>query len=514
MIKNIKTQGISSSFAFVLANDSKLKGVKYATAYYLCDGVDDNVQIQDAINNYSTVVLSDGTFNLSSTLTGTSSIIGQGSSTVINQGALDIAMDLGLSSTLISTSTNITSNTITIADTSSLSVGDYIMISSSDSWHNIRAVYTTGEVLQIQSLTSTTITTTEDIWLDYNTLPRVYKYNLNTFKLQGFKVVYGTALSSQMIDISQGINIVISDVELDGNLNAKRGITVSNSINTKIQNCITNNVRDLAFSNFQIGYGIYLSGSVNNIVIDCQGTNNKHFIDMDKSNYQAITKNTSIINCTSIGNSQREPFTNHGGSYDTRFINCKHTIRLEDNNNGQGIGFLLRGVKSSLIGCEISGVISNSYTESAFNVGENVQQGGTGINGDGRCAEDLLIDNCTANLTRNTGGSFTSTSSGHFVDITTGCNNAVISNNTFVGLQNDGIFIEGNNNNGIEILNNNFTFSGHRTGEFLVNFSPKDSSVTNNVTFTNNTAINTNNTSTPYVKGTIANYTELNNNIQ
>ena len=71
-----------------------------------------------------------------------------------------------------------------------------------------------------------------------------------------------------------------------------------------------------------------------------------------------------------------------------------------------------------------------------------------------------------------------------------------------IGLQNTGIIVKGNNNNGIDIENNIITFNSQRTGEKIVDIEPKNSSQNaTNVRFISNTVSGANDNTSPKVKG-------------
>jgi hypothetical protein len=264
---------------------------------------------------------------------------------------------------------------------------------------------------------------------------------------------------------------------------------------------------------------MYLQGCENTLVSRQAGVLSKHQIDSDKANWQPISYNNVFQYCEfgsqgNIGTNSR-PLSNHGGADSDTIKYCKQTVTALDADLGFHIGALLRGKNTKFHNNTIDVILDNAtgYCVSPIFCGENIQvsQGGVGLDGDGICCEGLSILNNVVNIRKANGNALTSTNDGHFVSLETNAIDVVIQNNTFIGLQNTGILIEGNDNDNIDIQSNIITFNNQRTGQKIANVAPKNSvQDATNVSFISNTVSGEDDDTFPAVKGFVdlATYTQ------
>lgn len=539
----------SNFLSFYIANQSSLVGYVIASnairkslflsqnvKYYACDSVDDDVQINLAQSECSIVVLSDGTFNISNTIVGTKSMFALQKDAVINMAsALKNGIQIGGTKTQIGGDNSIQNVTAgqksvtTLADrTASISPNDWICLADNNLWHNQRSNYYNGEFAQVESINSTTITTKDDIWLNYSgSVKRLYKYNFVSNIIVGnFSLNCGaTSVGSVLLRLQCCINSSVINVTVNGNSankTARVGLEFNECVSCSAHNINPLNIQHLGQASPQ-GCGVYGSSSMYlNVfnVFATQGEPCKHLIDCDKgtdynnSNYCPISKHITFKYITAYsqqGNPvNASPFSGHGGAYDVLYENLTQTVVSGDADNGNFYGFLSRAVKVTIRNLVINGVFTNAYIASPIRIGENSNVGGVNA-GEGRSAEDLTIENITLNISRTTGTPFKSTSDGNYIAIKNNGKNVIIRNVTATGLQGHFVFIDGNDNQNVSISDNNITFNNQLSGKKIVQISPKTGTLPLvNGTFVSNTITNANDTSSPYIKSVngLTNYVE------
>lgn len=557
-------QGLPTGFTYIRASGDTKPIPRYANKVIVVDGVDDDVELNAEAALGNPIILSEGTYNISNTLTIRNNLIGQGHNTII-QGASALvnpilidntASDSGTARTQIGGDNPINSvsagslTLTTVADrTGSISAGDVLIIADNTNWHNIRGQYTNGEFVTVQSITPTTITLTNPLWLSYTgTVRRLYRMNfIDNIVVSGFRVNYGGTANDGALIQARGLRkAIFSNLFLDGNVGNKQariGIELVECKDCNINNISVGGIQNLGDPSAE-GYGIYINSCEDVIVSDINTSTNasdityfkatpcKHIIDCDKgihylgSPYSLITRNVLFNNIKAYSHTTNpinaSPFSSHGGAYNITFNRCTQIVELADSDDGDFVGCLIRSVKNTITNMVINLVTTNSYISNIIKIGENrsLAQGGTGNNGDGRCGEDLYIDNVSVITSRST-GNYTSTSDGCFISVKNDCYavtnpKVVIKNVTMNGLQGHGILFEGNVNEDILIENNDITFVNQLSGKEIVYFAPQTGTNSpTNIEFINNTVIGANDTTQPYVESTqvITNLTEANNTV-
>lgn len=510
-------------FAYVVASDSSLNIPTNAALVYYCDGIGDEVEINAALAAYQLVILSDGNFNIANTIVGANSLIGAGQSlTTINMAtALQNGIRIGGSKTQIGADNpiqNVTANQkniTTVADrTASISPNDFICLADNNLWHNQRSNYLNGEFAQVASITPTTITTVENIWLNYNgSIKRLYRYNFSIDKkLGGFKIVYGaTAVGGVIVRMQVARNSQIFDLHIDGNTankSARLGLELNECLNCTADNIKVDYVQHLGQASPQ-GYGIYANNSKDITVTKVTGTQNKHLVDTDKSSdlngsgycpisRSIIFKNIKATSNQGVGNGAA--FSSHGGAENVVFEDCRMNIYDADVDNGFNSAFLIRSVKTTIRKAVLNFRIANTYINGIIRVGENSSVGGV-LAGVGRAAEDLIIQDIIINVSSTT--SFTSTTAGEVISIRTDAKNALIQNVKSTGLQGNIFFFEGADNNGVIIENCNIAAAPQLTGKKIVQVTPQTGALPAvNFTFRNNIITGANDTVAPHIEST------------
>ena len=371
----------------VAANDARQ--IEKNSALFICDGENDQVEINNALKNYNNVLLSTGTFKISRTIVGKGSHLsgsGMYDTKIVASGNINKLIDLGGSANLImrldSLNKSLTRIRLKPAYFSGIEANDFYLLSSMDVFNGLRSYYWNGEIIQVKEIIPfKELVLTNPIRYNYQKEVKLYKYSFESPEISNLSIINNLTPRSILCELHETNYAKVTNVFVDGKGTAKQGIRISNSSNIEISNSKVINVMDSATHQGQQGYGFYLAGVENGTIINCEGESNKHSIEIGGYMNVPVSTNITVENIQ-CKNDIQASYSTHGAAEGIRWINCKATE--------SGGGFMLRSAGNIIINPEI--IILHKITNGAFHIGEFTHDGPWN-KFDGNGGKDLLIKN-------------------------------------------------------------------------------------------------------------------------
>ena len=218
----------------------------------------------------------------------------------------------------ITATVSINQDYVTVADTSSFSVGDIVFITSNELYNTLRDYYTKGGMYKVKSISGNNIYVSPNIPFALNTSgsPTIAKVNALTGS-----VVNGYIDNNTSDYTAWGVRANYCNNFIVDNLRIKHvtiGILYWYNYNSIISNCITDFSEDgLDPSDDQ--YGIDVSTCTNTSVTNCMGISGQHF--MTTGGYEPPI-NTTVIGCSACAESSNYAFCDHDNALYTKLIGC------------------------------------------------------------------------------------------------------------------------------------------------------------------------------------------------
>lgn len=181
---------------------------------------DESSEVQSALDNAL------GDVNLANKTYRCDSQLDVSDGTVIRNGTIDATQSTAgnvfsvngtvESPDLLTANSNSGDSTVTIADTTDYSVGDYVLVKSTDFWETGNTGR--GEIMQVKSLTSTVLTFAGQLKLDHLTSDGA-SVSLLTFKknirFENVHILCAYASAQSAIYVNAGHNVVVRDCSVD-----------------------------------------------------------------------------------------------------------------------------------------------------------------------------------------------------------------------------------------------------------------------------------------------------------
>lgn len=325
------------------------------------------------------------------------------------------------------------SASISVSDSSSLSVGDVIQIRSKTDIFDLSrpTVYFKGEIAKVSSISGTTVS------LSWPTVDQ-YSYspgNLVVDRIQAEKVsVRSLRLSTGIESPCYGLsvigfeNLLVDDVHVIGF--KRQGIQIGNGFGATVSN-------SSAFGSNEagIGYGVVLWGCDSATIENFIGVGNRHTVDIgggptDVPARNIVYRSIRAYNDTSAGISSH-------GQYERLVVDSCVTSFC-------GGGIVTRGPNTTIINNTVVGMVTTSET-----YGSGIVIGDGTDGNPGRGAENLVIANNTVDLT---GAASSYKGITIFSDIT----NTVIRDNLFINAPQHFIYLRPTNTSVLRIKGNTF----------------------------------------------------------
>lgn len=450
-----------SNSVYIAANNATIEEKALATIQ--CDGINDNVEIQAALNTYKLVLLSSGTFSINAELTGDAIIKGKGKfKTFFQMGSQEKCFNLGTTAdTLISTNQigNYAENKIIIPTTASLTAslakGDYIWHGTNEVFH-ARNEYYRMEWNRVLNISSTAIQlekpTIHSVTAAGNTA-RIYKVTMSEdCGIDGVTVLHGTHLDSNFVCQVKGEGAFIRNFRYFGksDFSTRIGVVINKAKDGIIENSEAYNCLDSNTGAGRTGYGFNIDASWGVTVNNIKASFNKHGFDGTANNYNPTCQNVVVTNFH-FNKNETQSVNNHGGCYDWTF-----------DTGFESIGILNRGRKFT-----------------ARNIkGLYVMQLGEPNNspiplGNGFAATDVILENIEG---------FNTESARSFLRILHPVNNAEIKNLSIEGyVTKELIEITGNGVTNLIVDNVSSKFA-QGVGIYLINIDREDNNTVANAT--------------------------------
>lgn len=347
------------------------------SADYICDGIEDDIEIQTAINQLSTLggklILLEGTFNIRNQIYPCSNI------NIEIYGTLKLVdtIDTTLTSNITSTT-----NTLNVTDASEFNIGDYLVIFDDNSTvqgGGTGQTRKTAECVKITNITGNVITVSVNLQRNYTPAANAKVSILNSVFL--LESVHDVTIEGYGLGTIDGNKSNQTDCEpvtpgLDEQIRAGCGITsigISDVYNKNI-NIRNLKIKDSILHNVALRYTHY-SNITNNT---CDAAHDKNIL-LWQTNHTNITSNQCV----------NAVFEDGIILYSTT-ININLINNVCDNNNRAGIWIGSTCHKTSLK----NNYISNSKLSSALNIlGSYVT-----------CDSDIITEGCASYYLVTAGG--------------------------------------------------------------------------------------------------------------
>lgn len=308
-IANLASDLAGKASAAALSAKTVRTVARVAGADHVCDGTDDHVEIQAAIDAVAgagggTVFIRGGTYSIGATLTVTSSnvaIVGEGQGITKLVGAATLtgntpliqagASSFGTDRTLTATAA-IGARTITVstADAATFAVGDWVLLKSDKSIDSENVDKKAGQFNKVTAVdTGTGVLTLDDIVLeDYTTgdaakvvkatvIERVLLANLSAST-----VAAESELSVGFLHFRYVNQLTVVNVEMH---DAYHSLQLRSCFNTRIVNCTIRDIKDTKSAPESpstprnMRYGIWVGSASQNVVITgCQFGRTRHAV--------------------------------------------------------------------------------------------------------------------------------------------------------------------------------------------------------------------------------------------
>jgi hypothetical protein len=378
-----------------------------AKAQLKCDGIQDEIEIQQAISKYKIVRLSSGTFYLSKIL--------KAQQTQLKGKGIDITilkMSGGMKSAIVwkgqktqvapnNAFAQVKSDTRIIPTnfdlTTYLKAGDIISIANAEAYNGKRKQYNKGEFLTIDKINNRQITTKEPIILSYATKnTRIYKHILlDNVGMDSLSIHNAPDNNADYLALIQNAKkSYFRSVKVLGFGKPRRGLYLLECHNSEISHCIGEDIGDKSDKvesgeAERTGFAFSVDASLNCVIRHCVGKRNRHTVDASKLQWHPVCRNLRVENVKSI----HDVFglSTHGGVYEYVFQDCE----VESPEDG---GINCRSPKGQIIRAKIYGTILNKGCV-AIRVGEETKPTGFdfpqkfgGIAGTDFTVKDTQID--------------------------------------------------------------------------------------------------------------------------
>lgn len=428
-----------------------------ANADFVCDGNGDQDEINKAMSRGKTVFLSSGTFHINKTIVGKNNILkgaGKGRTTIQMSSGLSEGISIGGSHYLLtngSGTANAGSSSFSTTGNKSneLSAGDYLLITSDDTFNGLREYYKKGEVVKVRSASGTQINIESPLLDTYKNGVRIYKYNfVNNVGIEDLKILNGGA-RSVVADLHHANGAFYKNVDfIDKQKETRQGLRMSHVINGLFDNCYVEGAQDDYLKNqYPQGYGIYLFGVEDAVIQNCHGVENKHSFELSGYWYVPVTRRITVKNSTADKDIY-DPFSTHGAASDIDWIDC--TVK-----SGYG-GFRLRSPNNRVIRPVINSTVH------AFGLGEYTQQGGHWNKYNGTGGNNLYIEDAKVTLTN----------ANHFISSYDPIRKATIKGGMWKGAKKGAFYVEGLEVSNLVIDGVNLDLSSQKSGSHVLNIDP------------------------------------------
>ncbi len=363
-------------------------------AYAICDGVDDEVQINAALteaNGEIPVRLVGPSFNVQSgpidqfvrgsRLTADPGVVvnigtgfdGDANAAVQVFGGKDDVGALTADASQGDTSVTVASQAVVPFDGGWLSIHDNTDFSN-------RAQYENGQLVRCSGVSGSTINLYGRCETGYLTAASAEVdliYPLIDVIIEGISFVVDPTTTNEPVviaaDYTQGLQI--RGVSVNGSDDARRGIDVRRSIGAIVSRIYVERVQHgQRGANPAIGYGVCIRGCLNTVVQLVHGFRNRHTVEVGaiESDYP-IDRHTIVRDCYAHYD-YSSGFSTHGGAERTEFVNCE-----ADTCGG---GFFGRSPNLTFRSCTVRGLHnetdatgSDESVDHAYRFGEDTVTG-------------------------------------------------------------------------------------------------------------------------------------------
>lgn len=353
-----------------------------AGADFLTDGIDDNVQIQAAIDAVvagggGTVLLRAGTYSLTASLRLAASnvrIIGEGmgvtnlacaASVTGNTPAITVGNDTTGSDLSLAASTAVgdSSITMTSANTATLGVGDWLLLKSNRQVDSENSSKFAGELHHVTAVdTGTGAVAVNDVIHDaYLTSDsaRVCKINMiRNVTLQDMSVTTvapSSTLRVGFINFRFVENLQVTRVEMH---HAFHSMQLRSCINSKVTDCYIHHINDVTPA-ANLRYGIWIAAASQNIAVaGCRFAQCRHAVTFGTNtgtNGNGIQRSVTVSNCVSM-QTDTSHYDTHEPCDGISFVNCAAIGGMPFAGSGAAIGFQSRGKNVTISGCVIKDI--------------------------------------------------------------------------------------------------------------------------------------------------------------
>ncbi len=373
-------------------------------ADYVCDGTDDEVEINAAIAdaNGDLPVMLVGSFSIDTNavdldVDSTELIGGLGSTITIGtgfDGDADAAIkifggkdDVGALTANASqgdTSVTVASQAVVPFDGGWLSIHDNTDFSNRAQYENgqlVRCAGTSGSTINLYGRCETAYTTANSGEVDLI-------YPRSDCRIAGLSFVVDATTTNEPVVIASdyALNLKIERCKINGSDDARRGIDIRRSINTKIEDIYVERVQHgQRGGGAAIGYGVCIRGSLSTFISNVHGFRNRHTIEVGagESDYP-IDRHTVVRDCYAHYD-YSSGFSTHGGAERTEFINCE-----ADTCGG---GFFGRSPNLTFRSCTVRGLHNeNDITASDESVDHAFRFEEDTVTGPGAMRDISIID--------------------------------------------------------------------------------------------------------------------------
>jgi len=403
----------------VAASDSSANSK--AQVDYVCDGTDDQVEIQAAIDALPAiggrVLLLEGTFTMAAGLSwSTDNVVleGQGEATVLDFTAIasgfsgiEILGSLGASEFVTADISNADNFDVTVADGSTFAEGDFVKIYSDDLW--VDGVAKIGELAVIDTIVGDVLTMKSQI---------IGSWQLDT---TSYQVVSNAVV--QIVNMVKKPRVINLRMEADSNDNNNTGIQLQYCYSTTIKgveivdfkqqginaaDCLLGSVTDghVEGSNQgSLGYGIVIVDASRNWTIHNMGfERNRHATDCGGSTIPGIPRFITVSQCHSLSSTIHAFSTHVRGDFVTFLgnhvsgasstggiqISCPHSIVTDNKVEGGDANASQIDVQSTILSAIIQSNQLSGYCYSNIDV--------TGADGKVVIANNFIRSGRVANI--------------------------------------------------------------------------------------------------------------------
>lgn len=485
---------------------------------YPTDGIDDQVQINQAITDLAiagggTVQLEPGTYNITDTILIAHSnirLIGSGVGSTKLVGDVGMINDTPIisggysaagSNLSLTGNTAVGGKTVTIStgNAATLTVGDYVILSSSELSDSESSFKKVGEIHRIKAINTSTgvITFTNPIHHAYLTsdsakiVRKTFLINVVLADMTVTTLAPTSALSTGFINFKWVDNLQVSNVEMH---DAYYGMQLISCVNSGVRDCYIYNINDVNNA-VNLRYGVWIACASQNIVVSgCRFRRTRHavtFGGLSQTNCEGVQRDCVISNCTS-SEADTAHFDTHEPADNIVFTGCSAEGGVAVAGSTAVHGFQNRGRNCSVIGCTVLNV-----------PGVGIQYFGT-VSSGGNISGNMIVGAGSSGIVFDSAGTSKYTVSGNTIK---DCANSGISGN---GSNHDlaitGNVIDNSNtvttNRSIKLVNSNRALivgnkimNNTKSGPIEMNGTSTDWLITNNYYYNNltNTPVLANN---------------------